>query len=119
MDFTLLVLLAILTFNLVWAVYTTFGKEKLMIEQGEGALPATTYGFIVLRHVVRMLIYVLAFYLLGGVFTIAMGKLKLFGVTIAIALGVEILSAVIETLVRTLYFKYQFDKMSKEDTKEE
>lgn len=123
MSIFIVAFLGILTFNYIWAIYTTVKKEKIMIEQGEGSLPASTYGFITVRHLTRAL-----FYLLTLTYTpVAIGEFildpntYLFWIFLAfLVLGVivEILSATTETLVRFAYMNITYRKMKREESKQ-
>lgn len=111
---TEIIILGVMTFNLLWALYTTFGKEKLMIEHGEGSLPASTYSFIILRHVVRALL------LVGGLreglkLTGDLTPVGYFTFIFVLAFLVELVSAVVETVIRTVYLNHQYKKLSEKD----
>lgn len=107
------VVLGVVAFNLLWALYTTFTKEKIMIEQGEGPLASSTYSFIVLRYIARMGLYYTMFNLISVDWITTFSGIKLFFLVIAGAFIVEFLSAIIETLVRFLFFKVMYSKSNK------
>lgn len=115
MKLTGVVLISVLVFNLLWALYTTFSKEKLMIEQGEGALASSTYSFILLRHITRIIIFSVVLKLVPVAYLAGLTTIGLFTVVILTAFVVEILSAVIETMTRLVFFKIAFSKESKKE----
>lgn len=119
MEYGIVLIVGIMTFTMFWALYTTFTKEKLMIEQGEGSLPASTYSFIALRHITRISLQVLVLTNITEDFLAGFGLVSLFFLAIGVTFLVEIVSVIVETVVRTLYFKYQFRKMSEEGNQEE
>lgn len=104
-----LIISAVLVFNLLWALYTTLSKEKIMIKQGEGALPSSTYLFILIRHITRLVGFIVAFESLG-VSTIASAGYRLFMLVFLITVVIEVFSAVVETIIRTVMFKIMFAK---------
>lgn len=109
MDNMVLVVTAMMFFNLLWALYTTFGKEKIMIKQGEGALPSTTYLFILIRYVARIVGFIVLLGQLGTLANTLIGFKLFFLVFVATAV-IELLSAVVETIIRTAMFKITFAK---------
>lgn len=110
MNTTLATILALMTFNLFWAFYTTISKEKIMIEQGEGALPSSTYSFIALRHLTRMGLIFLVFNLPILSSLLGMESTTLFFTWVGIGAIIELISAIVETIVRLIYFKITFSK---------
>lgn len=81
-----------------------------MIQQGEGTLPTSTYSFLVIRHLVRMGLYLLAFYIVpfGNITTLV--GFKLFIGVLVLSLLIELISAVLETIARLIYFRIVFRK---------
>lgn len=110
MKTTILVVIGVSIFNLMWALYTTFSKEKIMIKQGEGPLATSTYSFIALRHVVRMIAYYYGLSSIPVKFLSAQSNLKIIILVILLALTVELVSLVVETLVRFVAFKVTYSK---------
>lgn len=113
----------IMIFNTLWALYTTFKKEKIMVADGEGTLPSSVYGYLILRNLLRLTFT----YLLGPFFIMFLQEFVGYGdsyhsliiIGFIIALIVEGLSVIVETIFRIVHVNIMFKaEQKKEDGNE-
>jgi len=119
MNLIIQALVGVLIFNFIWAIYTTFKKEKIMIDQGEGSLPSSTYAFITVRNSARIALYILLLYYLPETIELIILDPETSWVWVIIlflgfSLLIELVSTLVEALTRYVYMNIEYRKANKE-----
>ena len=91
----------------VRAILATRKKERIMIEEGGKALPVSSYVFLCIRYVLRVLMAMLAVWFMPAL------PINMWVLLVVICIAIVFVSQVIEVAIRTLIVMYLTRKYRK------
>nr|DAI05889.1 MAG TPA: hypothetical protein [Herelleviridae sp.] len=91
----------------ITAITNTKRKEKYMIEDGEPPLPKSSYVFLFIQYILRILLSIVLIFVVPEEFQFNMTGLLIFAVMLAV---VPIVARLIEVLIRVAIVRYMQKK---------